>query len=145
VAPPPVPDIRSEEDAHEALDSILRRLEEVFGPPPAEEVSEAWGAVPLPGGSAAAQGPGPAGGAAGGGVDDNTYLAPRDWARRWSLPQPALESRLRRWRQAHREEAGRGWMEANDRGSKEAQYIYRGREIRPILEDLRATGIRRAR
>ena len=52
VAPPPVPDIRSEEDAHQALDAILRRLEEVFGPPPAEEVREAWGGVLLAGDAA---------------------------------------------------------------------------------------------
>jgi hypothetical protein len=80
-----------------------------------------------------------------GDLDEGAYLDPRDWARLWSLPQKALEARLKRWRQEHPEEAGRGWIEANDRGPKQAQYLYRRREIRHILEALRASGIRRAK
>jgi hypothetical protein len=71
------------------------------------------------------------------GFDFDAYLTPRNWAEQWSLPLAALDSRLKRWRRKHPEQVGRGWMEANDRGPREAQYIYRGREILPVLEALR--------
>jgi hypothetical protein len=46
-APPPEPALRTLADAHQALDSLQRRLEELFGPPPPEEVRETWAGLDL--------------------------------------------------------------------------------------------------
>jgi hypothetical protein len=44
-APPVMPKVRTANDAHKALDLLLRRLEELFGPVPAGETPEASSAL----------------------------------------------------------------------------------------------------
>jgi hypothetical protein len=74
-------------------------------------------------------------------VDDDTHLPPRKLAELFGVPQGALESRLKRWR----ETAGSGWIENPDRTSRAAKYIYRFGSIRPILTAMKSTGERRTK
>jgi hypothetical protein len=73
----------------------------------------------------------------------DTMVCPSDLAARFGVPQAALEARLRRWREAHPEEAGRGWIEANDRAPRQARYLYSAPAVRPVIDALRASGERR--
>ncbi|HYT87895.1 MAG TPA: hypothetical protein VEL76_04180 [Gemmataceae bacterium] len=46
-APPIEPEVRTRADAFKALDSLLRRLEDLFGPVPVEQARETWAALDL--------------------------------------------------------------------------------------------------
>jgi hypothetical protein len=72
----------------------------------------------------------------------DSYSSPAELAKRYEVPQKALEGRLRRWREAHQRESGAGWLVVQDRRGREAQYLYRVGTVRDIIGDLQAKGER---
>jgi hypothetical protein len=75
----------------------------------------------------------------------DAMMGPGCLAAKYGVPQPALEKRLERWRNAHPQESGKGWIEAPDRGPRQPKYLYRVSAVLPIIEDLKASGGRRAK
>jgi hypothetical protein len=66
-------------------------------------------------------------------------LPPRAIAEQFGVSFPALESRLRRWRKDNPSQAGHGWVEVPDRGSRVPRYLYRLKDVRHIIDALSAT------
>jgi len=63
------------------------------------------------------------------------WWAPRDVAKKYELPQNALEARLRRWRKQN----GEGWMEVpnTERKPRDAQFLYRLDAIKEVVNSMR--------
>lgn len=66
---------------------------------------------------------------------DDSFLSPRKLAEIFGVPADALRSRLNRWRRRNHT----GWIEVEERGSREPRYLYRVGAIRHIIDALRET------
>ncbi len=71
-------------------------------------------------------------------VDRDAYLGVTKLARRFHVPQNALEQRLKRYRRKNA--AGAGWIENQERGPREPRYLYRVEDVQPVIDALRTTG-----
>jgi hypothetical protein len=60
-------------------------------------------------------------------------MAPATLADQLDRPAGAVKKALGRWRKAHREESGRGWVEVQDGGPRDPQYLYRAGTVRQIV------------
>lgn len=68
-------------------------------------------------------------------VPDDAHLSPAKLAEIFNVPADALRTRLNRWRAKHHD----GWIENRERKPHEAVYLYRVRDVRPVIDNLRAT------
>jgi hypothetical protein len=67
-------------------------------------------------------------------VGEEAVLDAAALARLYGRSAGAVKKALERWRQAHPEESGRGWLEVQDRRPNSAQYLYRVVTVRPVVE-----------
>lgn len=63
-------------------------------------------------------------------------LSPDDLSRRYGVPKPALEARLRRFREG----THAGWIEVSNRKPREPQFLYDPAAVQSIIDALRASG-----
>ncbi len=70
----------------------------------------------------------------------NAMASARDLAEEYKVNDTALDARLKRWRYAHKEETGKGWIQVADSAGRMPRFLYAMRVALPIIEQLRAHG-----
>jgi hypothetical protein len=68
-------------------------------------------------------------------VDDEAPLSPAKLAEVFGVPPEALRKRLERFRHGHHD----GFVEVADRKPHEPQFLYRVKDVRPIMDDMKTS------
>jgi hypothetical protein len=71
---------------------------------------------------------------------EGAYLSAKDLAARFEVDYESLRSRLRYWRKNHPDLTGKGWMEVQDRGSRDPGFLYRVMAVEAIVLQARTSG-----
>jgi hypothetical protein len=69
-------------------------------------------------------------------IPDKATLSVAELAGYFGVPQEALRKRLERWRKEHDD----GWVETTNRKTRDPSYLYEVGAVRPVIEELRASG-----